>query len=386
MAVERDVVEETFENTPTGVEVELDEEQPEEPKPWDPEKVRVSTRQYSLRNILDMIDDGDVELAPDFQRNEVWTPRQRSRLIESIILEIPLPAFYFADDKNGVKKVVDGLQRLSTVRAFVRLKAFPLKGLEYLSGSEGKKFDELLPVIRRRINGAQITAHIIDPTTPSNVVYDIFKRINTGGSPLNAQEIRHCMSQPRSREFLKRCAESEEFLLATANSMNKIRMHDREVVLRYCAFRLFGIEGKGGYASYKTLDAFLESMTDLLDDERGLPDDQLESLYDEFRSVMLKSHLIFGDQSFRKWPKEDPEKVTPGRRPINRPLFEAWSVVLSNFDESDLRIRKGSIVEAARELMTTRREYDDAITSGTGNIAKVKLRFGLTEEAARAGV
>jgi hypothetical protein len=114
------VIEETFENMPTGVEAERDDEQPEITRPWNPDDIRVGTKQFSLRNILDLIDEDGLELAPDFQRNTVWKSRQKSRLIESILLQIPLPAFYFAEDANGMMRVVDGLQRLSTVRSYVR--------------------------------------------------------------------------------------------------------------------------------------------------------------------------------------------------------------------------------------------------------------------------
>ncbi|WP_250285528.1 GmrSD restriction endonuclease domain-containing protein [Frankia sp. CiP1_Cm_nod2] len=196
-----DVREEYFDNMATGVEAEFDGEQPGIARPWDPDDIRVGTKQFSLRNILDLIDDGDLELAPDFQRNKVWKARQKSRLIESILLQIPLPAFYFAEDTSGMMRVVDGLQRLSAVHSYVRgrQQAFALTDLEYLGSAEKKRFEELAPALRRRINNAQIVVHVIDPTTPPDVKYDIFKRINTGGTPLNAQEIRHCMSRKRSR-------------------------------------------------------------------------------------------------------------------------------------------------------------------------------------------
>src|ERR1700680_3434373 len=115
-----EIREEHFENEPTGVEAELDDGQFLTVRPWDPEAIRVGTKQFSLRNILDLIDDGDLELAPDFQRNMVWKARQKSRLIESVLLQIPLPAFYFAEDTNGMMRVVDGLQRLSTIHSYVR--------------------------------------------------------------------------------------------------------------------------------------------------------------------------------------------------------------------------------------------------------------------------
>lgn len=169
MAGEDPVVrEEYFENQPTGVEAEDGGDEQEITRPWDPDTIRVSTKQFSLRNILDLIDDGDLELAPDFQRRKVWKPGQKSRLIESILLQIPLPAFYFAEDANGMIRVVDGLQRLSTVHDFVRggKDAFALTNLEYISTAQRKRFVDLSASLQRRINNAQIVVHVIDPTTP----------------------------------------------------------------------------------------------------------------------------------------------------------------------------------------------------------------------------
>jgi hypothetical protein len=379
----KEVVEEIYENEPTGVESEgADEQSGEIDKPWRPEDIRVSTKQFSLRNILDLIDEESLELAPDFQRNRVWKAQQKSRLIESILLQIPLPAFYFAEDANGMMRVVDGLQRLSTVRSFVRGEPedFMLTGLEYLKGEEHKRFGELAVALQRRINSAQIVVHVIDPTTPPSVKYDIFKRINTGGTPLNGQEIRHCMSNDRSRNFLKRCASSEEFKLATANSLtDHIRMDDREVVLRFCAFTLLGVEGYVSKAR-GAMDLFLELATAMLDSREQVPEERLEALYEEFRRAMVNCYTVFGDHAFRKWP-EDTNRLYP----INRPLFESWSFVLGQYDTDDLARRKDQIVFQARELMTYSREYNDAITSSTNAVAKVRLRFEKADGIARAG-
>jgi Protein of unknown function DUF262 len=378
-----EIVEETYENLPTGVEAERDDDSPGIAKPWHPEEIRVGTKQFSLRNILDLIEDGDLELAPDFQRNTVWKSRQKSRLIESILLQIPLPAFYFAEDTNGMMRVVDGLQRLSTVRSFVRgePRSFGLTDLEYLELKEGKQFKELAPALQRRIHNAQIVVHVIAPTTPPGVKYDIFKRINTGGTPLNGQEIRHCMSKDRSREFLKRCAHSAEFDLATSGRLrDHLRMDDREVVLRYSAFSLLGVDGYIDRTS-GSMDAFLEIATGMLDDPEQVPDAILENLYNEFRTAMVNCYTIFEDHAFRKWPLN-----TDRLLPINRPLFESWSYVLGRYDNADLERRKDAIVNEARGLMTADREYIDAITSSTGGVTKVRLRFDKAAEAGRAGL
>ena len=377
--VTTDIREEYFDNVPTGVEEETDDDLVID-RPWNPTDIRVSTKTFSLRNILDLIDDGDLDLAPDFQRNKVWKPRQKSRLIESVLLQIPLPAFYFAEDSNGMMRVVDGLQRLSTIHTYVRggPNSFALTDLEYLK-DHPRHFDDLPPALQRRINNAQIVVHVVDPTTPASVKYDIFKRINTGGTPLNNQEIRHCMSRDRSREFLRLCTHLSEFDTATGGRFKgHIRMDDREAVLRFCAFRLRGVSG---YVEDGSMDVFLENTTPMLDDPKQVKDDELVALTISFGDAMTKSYRLFGDNAFRKWPLD-----ATGRNPINRPLFECWSVVLDRYDLTDLVARKDAIVLAARTLMSTNRDYMEAITASTGDPRKVRRRFDLTDEATRAGL
>src|SRR5690349_14955339 len=114
-----EIIEELDGDERTGVEMERQSVEDDVVRPWDPTAIRVDPKTYSLRNIIDMIRDKDLELAPDFQRKKVWGEVQKSRLIESILIRIPLPAFYFSSDDGGLLQVVDGLQRLSTVNDFV---------------------------------------------------------------------------------------------------------------------------------------------------------------------------------------------------------------------------------------------------------------------------
>ena len=89
-------------------------------KPWDPSKIRITTKHFSLRDVVDQIVDEEIDLSPDFQRDYVWKQRQRTRLVESILLGIPLPAFYFNQNSEGTYQVVDGVQRLSTISLFIQ--------------------------------------------------------------------------------------------------------------------------------------------------------------------------------------------------------------------------------------------------------------------------
>lgn len=371
-----DIIEEHEGNLATGVEAE--EESPDETfhdidRPWDPESIRVATKNFSLRNVLDLIEENGLDLAPDFQRLRVWKPIQKSQLIESILLQIPLPAFYFAEDSDGTLSVVDGVQRLSTVNDFVKggSGGFKLKGLEYIADVAGASFSDLPPLWKRRIYNTQIVVHVIAPSTPSAVMYDIFRRINTGGTPLNSQEIRHCISKPRGREFLKTLVNLPEFDGATAGRLrDHRRMVDRELALRFAAFFL-GSDNYGKEES--TLDGFLLSALRGIDDPATLQDWQLENVTEAFASGLELAYELFGEFAFRKWPTYSSQK-----NPLNRALFETWTVELAKSKREDVLGRAEQIITTAREAMATDFDYISAITSSTGDPRNVRVRFTRT--------
>ena len=365
--------EEYFESQATGVELEVaDPSPPEEPEPWDPEKIRIHTKHYSLRQVVDMIADGDLDLAPDFQRHYVWKERQRSGLIESLLLGIPLPSFYFNEDDTGQLQVVDGVQRLTTIYRYVKDPKFKLGAVAYLHELEGQGFDDLGPLFRRRLTSAQFVAHVIDPQTPYRVKFDIFRRINTGGSPLSAQEIRHCMSKDRSRKFLKDLVEDRSFKIATGGGLNNHpRMADREVALRFVAFRLFT---PNEYAQHASFDEFLGFVTKRLDDPAGENIDQLRT---DFVRGMNNSYAVFGEHAFRKWPWHSTQKS-----PINRALFESWGTVLADYDETAVRGGAKDLVKRGREMMTTDQDFFDSISGSTGDVRNVRTRLDKVREAA----
>ena len=344
--------------------------------PWDPEAIRVITRSFSLRNMIDMIAEGGLDLAPDFQRLHVWKPVQRVQLIESVLLQIPLPAFYFAEDSTGVMQVVDGVQRLSTINDFVtgdpeRGGGFPLNGLEYLSNVQRQRFNDLPAVWKRRIYNTQIVAHVIEPSTPADVMYDIFRRINTGGTPLRAQEIRHCVSKKRSRAFLKELVETTAFEIATDGKLkDHRRMVDRELALRFVAFWHHGSEG---YLRSDSLESFLLRVTRSIDDEHDIDDLTLVDIRNAFERGLTLAHEVFGKYAFRKWPK-GVDRLAP----INRALFETWAVELARADQSAVRENAERIKDLARHGMASDSNYINSISSATGDVRSVRMRFEKT--------
>ena len=247
----------------------------------------------------------------------------------------------------------------------------------YLHELEGQSYKDLATLFHRRLDSTQFVAHVIDPQTPYRVKFDIFRRINTGGTPLSAQEIRHCMSKTRSRDFLKELVSDPSFVTATGGAFNNHpRMADREVALRFVAFRLFTSEE---YAQHGSFDEFLGFVTDRLDN----PDSgNLDQLRTGFVRGMTNGYAVFGENAFRKWPRNANRKS-----PINRGLFESWGTVLADHDETAVRSVADDLADRAREMMTSDFKFINSISGSTGDVRNVRTRLGkvreVTEEVLR---
>ena len=225
--------------------------------------------------------------------------------------------------------------------------------------------------MQRRINETQFVVNVIEPGTPEDVMFNIFRRINTGGMALNGQEIRHALHIGPVREYLKKLSGTQDFLEATRRSIRRDRMADRECVLRFLAFRL------DTWEEYNTddLDGYLgRAMTKI----NAMSEDARERIALDFKKAMRAASRIFGDDAFRK--RNDTKH---SRRPVNRALFEAWSVQLARCSAVEIEelidkreeVRKRFIV-----LMNEDSDFHQAISSGTGTPQRVKKRFAAIAE------
>ncbi len=344
---------------------------------FDPEQIRVDPRVYSLPEVMRFIDKGRINLSPDFQRYFVWKEvKKQSRLIESLLLRIPLPVFYLSEDGDSSLQVVDGLQRLTTIHKFYK-NELKLKGLEYLEDCEGKTFETLAIKYQNRIEDAQLSFNVIAPTTPVSVKFEIFKRINEGGKPLNNQEIRNSMAKNPVRLMIQRMANSAHFKRATANSVKPIRMEDQELILRYIGFYLLKyVDTTRVYRG--DMEAFLDDTLDYLN-KNASDNTLLRTLEEKFSDSMLNAHFLFGKNAFRKISLQN---LNSSRKPlINKSLFTVWSVVLTQLpvDFFQRNCQEECLVEKIVEVITNDSEYFESLTTGTNQLNKLNYGFKIAE-------
>jgi hypothetical protein len=326
-------------------EIEADDSEFE---PFNPELISIDTKKVTMDTLLRRLKQNTIKLNPDFQRNYVWTADKKCQLIESLMLKIPLPMFYVSSDEKGNFTVVDGLQRISTIRDYIIDEKFKLQKLEFWGSLyNGDTFKDLPTYIINRILETEFTFTVINQGTPEVVKRNIFKRVNRGGAPLTDQEIRNALYSGKATKLLKDLAKTEEFLKATNNSIRASRMLDKEFILRFLSFTIrdYSLYPKNG-----NIDMYLSDTLKIVNDFPNLKSKEVQKISDtidndvkitnideiktKFLLGMKRSLDIFGEHTFRK--------SYYGRRktPINKALFEVWSVLLSQITEDGFIILK----------------------------------------------
>jgi len=331
--------------------------------PFKPNEIEIETPPFTVGYLIDKIEHNEINMNTKFQRvGDLWTPEKQSRLIESILLGLPLPAFYF-DALSQTWDIIDGLQRCCSIRNFCVTKTLKLTGLEFLD-MNGKGFDDLDRTLQRSIITRPITINILKKSTRSAVCI-LFKRLNTGGLALTPQEIRNAVYQGKAADCLKELSTMPEFLLATNEKIKTDRMEDRDFVCRFIAFYLTD------YTEYMPdLDRFLNSGMELLEKAN------IEPIKQRFKKSLQLAADIFGEDAFRKRVNKNAK-----RKPINKALFEVITVNFSKLtDEEELLLRQNSklLKNNLIELMRNGR-YEGALKS-TGTKDSVTIRFSMFQQ------
>lgn len=330
---------------------------------FNPNDIDISSQQISLYYILRRLEKNEINLFAKYQRHwNLWSHIQQSRLIESILIRIPIPSFYFDSNEKGEWQVVDGLQRVTTFYNFIVKENFKLEGLEFLPDFNGYRFSELPQELQRRIEEFPLNIYLINRGTPEEIKFIIFSRINTGGINLNNQELRYALNQGKATNLLIELAESEKFKEATFHSINPRRMNDYEYINRFLAFYLFKFEYNGN------LEIFMNNCLVKLNNNVS----DIESIKDAFFKSMSYSIKIFGGNRFKKI--ESP-RLRKSR--VNKALFDAISVNLAWLDIDELNMLEVNKERLNFEFQSilNDRFFNDAISFTTNSRSKVEHRF-----------
>lgn len=378
-----------------GAKVGVEQEVPEAVTyPFDSELISISSQVVPLSYLLEQISDGSIS-SPQIQRGaNLWGIDQQSRLIESLMLRIPLPLFYVSIDKNEHWFIVDGLQRITAIRNYILDKQFKLSGLEFLKDDcEGFFYDDLPTKYKKRIKETQLQFATINATTPPGVQRTIFKRLNTGGLPLSAQEIRHALYYGNSAVFLEKLSKKAAFIKATTESINDSRMVARELILRFIAFLVRGVES---YPKNDDMDGFLSETMQILNAMPDISKPNLEKIfyrlpdaincrYSNFGEIeakfilaMERSHDLFGKYAFRK-----STSFQEYRTPINKSIFDTVSVILAEMSENKFHIicdKRGKMWSELNELFNKNQQFGHFISRDSLKCHSINRRFRILEQ------
>ncbi len=304
-----------------------------------PAQVKITRDQFPLLQLKRKAEPMRNELIidPDFQRLFVWNIKQKSELIESILMGIPLPVIYLFEQNDGRLQVVDGRQRLTAIFQYMNNEFSLFSELKILKGERGKKFKDLSFLMQGKIEDFQMTIYRIQPPTPEKVKFDIFDRVNRGGVKLNHQEMRNALHQGKVTILLKQLAESDVFQKAIGYSVKSERMKDRYIILRYLSFymhyqkwpELVKLEYKSD------IDDFLGEIMDLIN---LFSDEKIEKLKSVFFLSMENSYSVMNEDAFRF------KNSTGKKLPINMALFESFAYFFSN-ENIDYNAKKKEIFE-----------------------------------------
>ena len=340
----------------------------------DSRKIVWQAKDFSIREFASMLQDGDLDLQPEYQRKYVATPKIASKLIESVIMDVPIPVIYLAEEQDGTYSVIDGQQRLTSFLSFINGKypsgdTFKLTGLKVYKELNRKTFSDLEKEHQNKIRKTTLHTIVIKKESNEDVKFEIFERLNTGSIKLNEDEIRNTVYRGNYIKLLAELEESETFHNVVQKDNYKKRMIYRGMILRF-----FAISEKS-YLNYQP--SMKQFCNKELRDNRFLTDEKTKEYRNRFNDCIDLVKVVFGETAFRRYIPTDKEREqgnwTTTR--INMALYDIQMCGFVNYSKNEVLRNADFIREAMIELMINNREFIDSILIQTSNKEVLKKRF-----------
>lgn len=313
-----------------------------------------STVDYNLGSLADLA----VDLSPKYQRRQRWDNKRQSKLIESFLMNVPVPPIFLNEDSYGKYSVIDGKQRLTSIKRFLKNK-LKLEGLSVFSELNNKFFNDLPETLQNAIRTRpNLRTIIILRQSDDDVKYEVFQRLNTGGVRLNPQEIRNSAFPGKFNDLVLSLSENPEFhnILRIQNK-EKSRiykeMRDAEFVLRFFTFYDSWKDYKGNMKL--TLDASMK-------EHQTLSKPELDKIENLFLDTVRNVNAAFGDYAFRRYVPE----TDRWRKQILAALFEGQMIACIGRSKEGLTKNQKLIISKTKELFSNS-EFRKSTDSATNN-------------------
>lgn len=336
-------------------------------------KIIWQAKDFSIREFLILKQDGELVLQPDYQRNFVATEQIASKLVESILLDVPIPVVYLAEEVNGNFSVIDGQQRLTSFISFLEGKypdgkPFKLSSLKILPELNRKTFTDLDAEAQKKIRSTTIHSIIIKKESNEDIKFEIFERLNTGSTKLNEDEIRNTVYRGHYVSLLARLSENPTFHELVRKDTFKKRMIYRGMILRFLAL------SEKSYINYRS--SMKQFCNKELRENQYLSAEKEKEYEKRFLHCVDLVKIVFGDKAFRRYvPGEEGQLGNWSTGQINMALYDLQMVGFTTFSKHEVLSKADFIREGLLELMTNHPKFQELITWQTSNTEYLKNRF-----------
>ena len=339
-------------------------------------KIVWQPKDFSLREFQSMLHDGDLDLQPQYQRKFVATPKIASRLIESILMDVPIPVIYLAEEQDGTYSVIDGQQRLTAFLSYINGKfpngdTFRLSGLSAYKELNKLAFNDLDKELQNKIKKTTIHTIVIKKESNEDIKFEIFERLNTGSTALNEDEIRNTVYRGKYIELLSDLENNQIFHNLVQKDNYKNRMIYRGMILRFFALT------EKSHLNYKP--SIKQFCNKELRDNRFLSEEKEKEYRIRFTHCVDLVKTVFGKNAFRRYIpiKDSTEHGYWATTRINMALFDIQMCCFAIYSKNDILRNADFIREAMIEHMSTNQEFIDSIEINTSNKEVLKKRFQL---------
>lgn len=336
--------------------------------------VQMNKNDRSIAEYYRWYKEGRIILDPDWQRGYLWDTKRASKLIESLLMNIPIPVIYLSENSEHNYEVIDGVQRLTSLFKFLD-NEFSLSDLEYMQSLKGQKFVDLDKKIQNKLRDQTIRAFELASSTNKDMLFIIFERLNTGGVRLNEMEIRNCIYRGQLNNLIKNLA-NDQNLVECVNQRNLAkRMDDRSLVLRFLAFDDTKYQrATGGLKRF--LNEFFE-------ENRNPTERQIARFRERFKNAMKCCRSVFGNNGFRLRRQTSRLGGEWAPRP-NATIFQVISVSMADYNYHSVVERSDAILEEYIDLISTDQKWLDAVTKSTGDASNISYSFEIWQDRMKA--